>query len=347
MRKLVYIMLVAAAVASCSKNDVIGEVVGEAISFGDVFVGKPTKAGDQSHTVDNLNAFYVFGNVELNKNVANTVNLYSQVPVTRTTGSTSWNYPDQYIQYWLPGCNYKFAAVSDLDNTNISVTAANGFPQSISYNVAAQKDLLYAEVKNVETTETGVPMVGITALANKTVGFTFNHLLSKVQFEFTNKFASSTGVNLIVTEIQIQTPAGATAVYDLTSTPHKWGAISGNATIDFGSIGTADLSTPGVKIAPDEAKPSAHCYLIPGTYGTMTISFNVNHNKGGSATPKTITMTNVTLQPGYSYNFTAELNSGNVQGVVPIKFEINRGGWSEDNVSVGPDVNEGEVTQQQ
>ena len=336
MRKLVYIILVAAAVASCSKNDVIGEVVGEAISFGDVFVGKPTKAGDQSHTVDNLTAFYVFGNVELNKNAANTVTLYSRVPVTKATGSTSWNYPDENIQYWLPGCKYNFAAVSDLVeedgsvNQLITVSATNGFPESITYNVAAQRDLLYAEVKNVETTETGVPMVGLTALANKTVDFTFNHLLSKVQFEFTNKFASSTGVDLTVTDIQIQTPAGASAVYDLTSTPHSWGAISGDATIDFGSIGTANLNTSSVKISPDKAEHSAHCYLIPGTYGTMTISFKVNHNKGGSATPKTITMTDVTLQPGYSYNFTAELTSGNVQGVVPIKFNItinNNADW--------------------
>ena len=331
-------MLLAAAVASCSKNDVIGEVVGEAISFGDVFVGKPTKAGDQSHTVDNLNAFYVFGNVELNKIVANTVNLYSQVPVTRTTGSTSWNYPEEYIQYWLPGCNYKFAAVSDLDNTNISVTAVNGFPQSISYNVAAQRDLLYAEVTDVVTEPTGAPTSSSGAIdaTTKTVDFTFNHLLSKVQFEFTNNFATETGVELTVTGITIK---GAAMESTYSVSTKTWGTTSGTADIDFGSTSAIQ---PGGK----KGTSSNVCFLIPTTQN-FDIFFIVTHNKGGNPTPKTITMTNVTLQPGFSYNFTAELNSGNVQGVVPIKFEINRGGWSEDNVSVGPDVNEGEVTQQQ
>lgn len=337
-------MLVAAAVASCSKNDVIGEVVGEAISFGDVFVGKPTKAGDQSHTVDNLNAFYVFGNVELNQDEDNTVNLYSQVPVTRTTGSTSWNYPDQYIQYWLPGCNYKFAAVSDLDakdgsgNPLITVSATNGFPQSISYNVAAQKDLLYAEVTDVVTEPTGAPTSSSGAIdaTTKTVDFTFNHLLSKVQFEFTNNFATETGVELTVTGITIK---GAAMESTYSVSTKAWGTTSGTADIDFGS-------TSAIQPGGNKGTSSNVCFLIPTTQN-FDIFFTVTHNKGGDPTDKTITMTDVTLQPGYSYNFTAELNSGNVQGVVPIKFIINDSNdWDEGDVSVGPDVNEGEVTQQ-
>lgn len=323
MRKLVYILLFAAAVVSCSKNDVIGEVQGDAISFGKVFVGNSTKA-DPSYTVGNLTEFYVYGNVLLNNNITTIAKLYETTPVTLK--NSAWDCG--VTQYWLPGCTYNFAAITDVGfkdsqtaTTLVSVdTDAAGLPSSINYDVRAQKDLLYAEIKEVKTDEIGVPdnKIESTTIDGKTshsVAFNFSHLLSKVQFQFTNGFpADNDPVILEVKEIKITNALGSATYTIATGT---WIPTTSTAVIDFGN--TAKFKPTDTK----EVTSSNQCMLIPGTYTNVDITFTVEHNKGGSATPKKITMPELELKAGYSYNLTAELNSSNVEGVVPIKFKIS------------------------
>ena len=162
------------------------------------------------------------------------------------------------------------------------------------------------------------------------VSFTFSHLLSKVQFTFTNSFPLDSGVELTVTDIKI-TNAAKTGTYTIGATP-EWTVSSyftgGDDVLSFGN--TAAIAAGGAT-----GSSSTQCVLIPCEQA-FNITFTIKHNKGGTDTKKEITTGNIVLQKGHFYNFTAELNSGNVEGVVPIDFNItiNSGGWQNGNTEI-------------
>lgn len=338
MKKALYIIMLSVALSSCSKNEII-RTVGETISFGNVFVDKTTKAvQDPSHTTSNLDRFYVYGNVTGKPGIGgNTVNIYKGADVYKSGGV--W-YCD-VTQYWVPDCTYDFAAVSDVDATDptsgdydVAVYTADGLPSSIKYNAASQKDLLHAEADGLTTNETATPSTGVDAQGHANpVPFTFSHLLSKVQFTFTNSFAESSGVQLTVTDIRI-TNAAKKATFTIGGTPEwvvdSWFSGTGSDCLTFGETGAIDAG--GKK-----GTSSAQCVLVPCRQ-KFNITFTIKHNKGGSDTVKSITTDDITLERGHFYNFTADLNSGNTEGVVPITFNIiTSDSWgSADEEIVGP-----------
>lgn len=337
MRKALYIIMLSAALSSCSKNEIIS-TVGEAISFGNVFVDKTTKAVlDPSHTTSDLDRFHVYGNVTGRSGIGGeTVNIYKGADVYKSGGVWFCD----VIQYWVPECTYDFAAVSDVEATDpasgdydVAVYTTDGLPSSIRYNAASQKDLLHAEVAGLTTNETATPSTGVDAQGHANpVAFTFAHLLAKVQFSFTNNFAESSGVELTVTDIRI-TNAAKTATFTVGGTP-EWTVNS-----SFTGAGTDYLSfgeTAAIAAGGNKGTSSVQCVLIPCTQ-QFNIAFTVKHNKGGSDTPKTISTGDITLERGHFYNFTAELNSGNVEGVVPVTFTIiTSDTWGSADHQVGP-----------
>ena len=317
---------------SCSNDDVVSIAPRKAITFGNVFIENSTRAAE-FHTKDNLGEFFVYGTVT---GSGNTVNLYKGATVTKTDDVWDCN----VTQYWVPECSYDFVAISDVTATDPSTTTdgavvvktdANGMPKEIIYNASSQKDLLYAKIENpIETGLDAVPTTGIDDNGN--VKFTFNHLLSKVMFTFTNGFGEETGVELTVKDIKI-TNAAKTSTY--TCSTGAWTSTSfftGNDT-DYLYFGNTSAIAPAASGTND-----SNCLLIPETNKEFSISFTINHNKGGQPTPKIITTNPITLEPGHFYNFTAELNVGNVTGVVPITFNINKHEWTneEDDYEVGP-----------
>lgn len=351
MRKLLLTILATAVLAGCSKDDVIKSVPKQEITFGNVFVDNSTKA-DPSYTAANLEQFFVYGNVTGNKNTAN---IYSGAEVSNISGVWKCG----VTQYWIADCTYDFVAVSDVGykkdgegdelvtvTTHTTPAAVAGLPATITYDATCQKDLLYAEYKGVQTDANAVPSTGVENGVVKPIPFTFSHLLSKVKFTFTNGFPANSGVQLFVTDIKI-TNAAKKGTYNISNAQDSdpstlaWGNYSyftgtDSDCLNFGT--TADM-------APNaSSESSTYCLLIPNTQD-ITISFTVNHNKGGVPTPKEITIDDVVLLPGHFYNFTAELNSGNVEGVVPIRFtitEANNGNWDNGNESpypVGPIYN--------
>ena len=329
MKKALYIMMMVAASVSCSKNEVI-DTAGEAISFGNIFVDKSTKTlDDPSHTTTNLREFYVYGNVTGNVDDGsgfNTVNIYKQDKVYKEDDVWKCN----TIQYWIPECTYDFVAISDVEATdpttedfNVVVKTTDGLPSSIKYDASSQKDVLYASIKDITTDATATPSTGVTDGQINPVSFTFAHMLSKVQFTFTNDFPENSGVELTVTDVKI-TNAAKTGTYTIGSTP-KWEVNSWFLTADGGlSFGNTDAIAAG----GNSGSSSGMCVLIPCTQ-SFDITFTIKHNKGGSDTHKTITTGEITLEKGHFYNFTANLNSSNVEGVVPISFIItDETGWN-------------------
>lgn len=335
MKRVFITLLTIATLISCSKDEIVKEASKLPISFGNVFVENSTRATDNTYGSTNvLKHFNVYGTVTGN---SNTVNIYNGDAVEEIGGD--WNC--KKVQYWVPDCTYSFTAIVDGDvknGTTVLNSVAvdeNGMPTSITYNATTQKDLLLAQ-SIAKTDESGVPTNGnITtdASSNKFVSFTFSHLLSKAQFTFTNKFTEDSGVVLKVTDIKI-TKAPKKAVYTISSA--GWGTptelYTGDGT-DFLSFGDSEqMSANGGTSTSGKV-----CLLIPGTYD-LNIKFTIEHNKGGNSSTKTINQ-NVTLLAGNSYNFTAELNASNVNGVVPITFNItvnNNGNWDNTDNVVGP-----------
>lgn len=336
MKRVFITLLTIATLISCSKDEIVNEAAKIPISFGNVFVENSTRATDNTYcSANDLTQFNVYGTVTGNSKI---VNIYNGNAVTGAIDS-GWSCDKDKVQYWVPECTYAFTAIVDGDvkeGDNVLNSVAvdgNGMPTSITYNATTQKDLLLAQ-STATTDESGVPTNGnITtdASSNKFVSFTFSHLLAKAVFTFTNKFTADSGVELTVTDIKI-TNAPKKAVYTISPAGWAYPTEFYTGTDDVLSFGNSEPMAAYVGTSTS----GNVCLLIPGTYN-LNIEFTIRHNKGGNPSTKTINK-QVTLLAGNSYNFTAELNASNVNGVVPITFNItSQDNWGDDfNPSVGP-----------
>lgn len=302
MKKLLFAISIATMMGSCSNDETIDVVASQPIVFGNAFVENSTRAAvkDETYSESKLpEMFRVYGTVKgINHNP---VNIFAGAEVKKEDGG--WKCGT--IQYWVPNCTYNFMALVDATESGNSVTVdqATGMPTSITYNVTSQKDLLIATANRTQEEK---------ELDDSKVAFTFSHLLSKVQFTFTNHFPENSSVKLEVKELKI-TNAPQTGTYTIGSNNDSWkmGTVTGD--INFGD---------SEEISPAGTGTSEYArVLIPGT-NTFNISFTVAHNKGGEPTPKSFTTGKITLESGKSYNFTADLNAQNVSGVAPITFKI-------------------------
>ena len=111
MKKYLFIALAAAALTSCSSDDTLDVIQGEAIAFGGGFIENATRATTIGYTSDNLKEFTLYGTVTNSGNANNTVLLYNAEKVTGTVGANLWT--GYSTHYWIDGANYKFAAVVD------------------------------------------------------------------------------------------------------------------------------------------------------------------------------------------------------------------------------------------
>ena len=303
----------ALSLGSCSSDDTIDAIQGEAISFGNAFVENSTRATDPSYGA-NANAFtqfQVWGRVT--GNTGNSVNLYGGdgAIVTGNVGDDVWSCNEK--EYWIPSATYNFMAIA-----NASVSLTNGMPATISYTADeynvyttdGSKDLLLAElstngIKVVETNDAAYP-------SESPVAFTFSHLLSKAVFTFTNTESST---ELKVSGIKM---AGLKqkGIYTISGENKGW-----SSNTDY----TSPLEFGGeVAIAAGQSGTSKNERLIiPGTYD-ITITFTVKDGKGGQDQNLTATIEDHEFIAGHSYNFTAEIKSG----LKYIVFTISSEDWS-------------------
>ena len=331
MKKTLFTILAVAALAGCDKEQIV-TVNQEAITFENAFVDNATKALDPSITTTTLDGFTVYGTTQGNEASAPVVNIYPGVAVTgRVTDvdgngnatAGTWNYDDQYTQYWIADNTYNFAAVKNATVT----TDANGMPTSLAYDAATQTDLLYAEA-----TATG------KASGNEAVAFTFSHLLSKVKFSFQNTSAATTNPNYTykVTDITIS-GVGLTASCDVTNfSAYVWGTPTAFYTsenpLTFGSIvnnGTAENEI-AFNVGSQVTKSSNYeRLLIPGDYTNIKVKARIALLYGENEVDvinydKTVS---VKLLGGNAYNFVLQSSIGE-----PIQFKVTKvEGWIENN----------------
>lgn len=331
MKKIILATLAAAALVACAQEDVVVAPKGEAIAFDNAFVDNTTKAIDPSITTSTLDKFLVYGTTQGDHDVnAPIVCIFDGVEVTGadvTDGegnvtARSWGYTENYTQYWIDGNKYNFAAIK---NGNVT-SFANELPETISYNAAGQKDLLYAEAKNIEGKKTG----------NGPVAFTFDHLLSKAVFTFTNTTSDEVNTKYYY-KVEGITISGLSSKADYTVSNKTWTETEGGYVASFGNIvadGTIADSADAVPVNEEETLSSNYQrLLIPGTRD-VTISCTITLYYGNAVVDVINYAKNfsLTLVKGTAYSFNLEVGLNET-----IKFTVTKvEGWK--NPVEDPDV---------
>ena len=313
MKKIFLCALAAAALTTaCNKAEVIDVVGTPAIQFENAFVNNATRAAvDPSYNNANMfSQFYVWGYMD---NAAGIV--FNQEPVSKT--GSDWTYSN--TQYWLPNHNYTFEAVTATDYAAATVKVSNpGEVDVVSVdfvNEDGTNDLLYS---TATATTTGVNDLSTMGK----VGLTFNHLLSKVKFTFTNDFDNE-NTTIVVTDIAMTAPKQA----NVTVADKAWTALAESTTLQFGHV------DQGRNIPMGEDLESDHERLtIPaGEDQEYVVTFKVQLYNGTvpafePVRELTTTIKGITLEVGKAYNFQAKINASNILGpdekLYPIEFNV-------------------------
>ncbi len=199
------------ALAACTQVEDVPEVT-NAIGFENV-VSKPSRAVTGDLTQNNFDMFSVYGYYTQEGKEANPVEVFNNVPVTKsvTDGVTSWNYDN--TRYWNPDATYFFYAYScadvALDETGkfgsalLDLKGQNDVAgraleiQSYLCNHEHQHDLIVAKNEGMIGQEKSSNGVSI----NRRVGFRFEHALSKINAVFTSKFP--VGYDMVISDVKI------------------------------------------------------------------------------------------------------------------------------------------------
>lgn len=139
---------------------------------------------------NNFTQFTVFGTYTMPNNEANPIQIFNNVNVTKN--GTDWTYTGQ-DRYWINTANYKFYAYSKENKTTGTTRLEKDELTFVNYAVDQdnQKDLVFAAATATGKTE-----------GNNKVPFDFKHILTKIRFNFTNKFPAGYTIDISNVEIR-------------------------------------------------------------------------------------------------------------------------------------------------
>ena len=320
MKKLLISALALASLVACSKEEVLNQQQSSAISFKQAFVDNSTRAAeDPSTTNATLTAFDVWGFMDYTEGV-----VFDQQRVTGEYGG-EWSYSP--AQYWLPGHDYFFAAIAPVDDANVVVTKAASVNQepvkgvgTVKFtNVNGTTDLLYSAT-TVSTHGKKVPFT------MEPVALTFNHLLSKVKFSFTNGFLAS-NYSIKVSNIKMEVPGDATIdlnVENWWDNVDDWNLGNTTTVLEFGNMNENERLGAGLNAESDFER-----LTIPAAASQeYTVTFDVELYVGNVLAHTNTLSTKISgaaLNMGKAYNFHATLDQSNVAGedLTPIVFSVS------------------------
>ena len=342
MKKIILATLAAAALVACAKEDVVVASEGETIAFNNAFIDNSVRSVDPSTTKDNLEGFRVYGTTEGDHTGAQIVNIFNNVLVgfnlSDGIGADAWKYENQFVQYWIAGNTYNFAAVANAADDTVAVDSY-GMPSTISYNAVTRldKDLLYATYDDVVGLKSG----------NAPIAFTFNHLLAKVKFTFKNLSAATTNNKYTyrVSNIEVYN-IGKEAVcnvanYNATSQYYSWVAPTAfyaeDAALNFGNIVATNEkdkeNTTAIKVAPNSEGSSLYEHLvIPGRYDNLTVKCRIEllYNDDVVDVQDYKESISYGIEGGNSFNFVLTGQVGE-----EIQFTVNKvNGWTENETNL-------------
>lgn len=316
-----------AMLASCSNDETTGKAVnGNTIKF-DGFVNKSVKGAANDLNNTTFTSFQVWGLMSKGDQTGTPF-----VGTTVTKSGSDWTYTTPV--YWENGYNYSFVAIAPADFGTFHAPSTVGEHGSIDFeNGDGTTDLIYdiddTYATNAVSTTTGCP---------GPIGFTFNHLLSRVKFAFKNAMDDGSTINVkdvTITNANTKATAtlGATATWALA-------ADDSTASLTFGNV---ILDDPATDYAENVTKATDHKYMIPATSQDQkyTVTFTVTRNHSGVTDEyiHSVELPAVTMEPGKSYQFVAELNAQNITGgdpddpnnpeLCPIKFTAEVKDWED------------------
>ena len=321
--------IVALSLTSCSNDEVVNKSEKNQIGFDAPFVNKITRALVTSK--DDITSFKVYAWVE---NAA----LLKDEGVTYADGK--WTYKN--TKYWVPGAKYNFAAFyPSTQDVTASYDADSGYQADIKFtNVDGTTDLLFASA-NAEGKTSG----------NEVVGFTFNHLLSKVKFTFKNGLVD--GVLPKISDLKItnaHSKGELLTTWNNEANHYTWLKLSEDSDLALNFTILGDAIKSGTPIVSDELLliPSVKDGANDVTPDNVTVEFKVelvavdiygNEVTASTDNTRTITATvkQITLKQGYAYNFVATINDE----LEKIEFEVKEvNGWAEGDEANASDLTE-------
>lgn len=323
MKKIFFAVLALAGLAACSTDEVVSRPEGAVIGFDNAFVENSTRANDL--TAGNFD-FGVYGSVINSKGEKGMIFTNQEVAKDGTYSP---------LQYWIAGATYNFVAFAPYTDAQwkytptVATAAENG---TLTFdNTGANQDLLFATA-NKTTAAT------LTATPGK-VGFTFDHVLSRVRFTFTNGFTSGGNIKLLVTNVHI---TDAYKEGEMAVPAKTWAVKAGNKNldIDFYDVLKAENSKEAdARLAEGMTSSTEHFYLIPAE-ASYEVTFTVALYQAGvlvDTYSRTATLS-YNMQPGYSYDIKATLNPSNTSDegeIFPIEFQVTGvNGWTNADVAL-------------
>lgn len=325
--KKVFLMAVAAVamLASCSNDETTGKAVnGNTIKF-DGFVNKSVKGAANDLNNTTFNSFQVWGLMSKGEQTGTPFD-----GTTVTKSGSDWTYNGNV--YWENGYNYSFVAIAPAGFGTFNAPNTVGEWGSIDFeNGEGTTDLIYAidgtYVTDAVSTEGQCP---------GPIDLTFNHLLSRVKFAFENAMDDGSTINVTAVTIT-NANTKATATLGQTAT---WALAADNATASL-TFGNVILDAEATDYAKNVTKATDHKYMIPATSADQkyTVTFTVTREHSGVTDQYNheVELPVVTMEPGKSYQFVAELNAENITGgdpddpdnpqLCPIKFTATVSDW--------------------
>lgn len=341
MRKAIFTTLAAGAIilAGCTKTEVTEVSDSRAISFSN-HVTNAVKSIDQ---LKDLTTFYVYG-AHANGQV------FNGNAVSYSNGECTYN----PTRYWdNTKSDYKFAAYTDNNKTvsnpenNVEFTYSSGHLTITDYTVNNSptngSDLLYAVGYD------GTDYV-FDGTDHYEVQLEFKHILSKVTFNF-SKAADLNGVEIEVSDITINAFNQGTFTGNTPNTSSQYALDCWAPSGQKSDIAFADFSLTG-RATDETSKNTQTRVFLPQDLGESTSAYSIvfiikysniinddgTINNGQKNQTKTFTCTIAGTEdgnwnPGYSYTYTAEINSTNLEGLYPIEFTVSHDDWNEKNVN--------------
>lgn len=311
MKKQMMMLLAIAAMAGCSKSEVVDNPNddGNTPIKLKTFVGKSVKAAET--TTANLTAFQMTA-YTTSAAFPGTASTDEPTPfiasqlVSRTGESSPYSWPYTGPQYWPQGKKVSFFAYAPADGvTYVAPTGANC--PSFTYTVAAeasQADLIVAQCTDQDaSTNSG------------SVALTFNHALSQILFKAKCEKADFTAVVKTIELSGIQnagTYTYATSASEGTAIEGAWSSVKGAASYAYLTNGTAAITSAGEAIAGTNGA----LMLMPQTLtnAKLKVVYTVTVGSGDSEQSFDVTKENVELTgtwaPGMKYTYDLTLVSG-------------------------------------
>lgn len=294
--------------ASCSNDETVEVAKNQnGIQFKS-FVNNSTRATDL--TTNNLADFQVWGIMKKDNQIGKP---FVGTQVSKAGGAWSYGTP----VYWEKGYQYSFAAVAPAGVFEMVEAPADyqDYGKVKFNNGRGDTDLLWA------TNDKGlVTWEGDACPA--AVDLTFNHMLSRVRFNFVN--AMDDGSLLTVKDVQITNACTEGTVQLIADNAGLEWAAEGGAALLFD-----DAAETG--FAQDASCTTGHKYMIPTTKAyNVTFTVERAHNGVVDTYNHTVALTEMEMESGKSYQFKAEFTAQNINpdgALCPIVFTADVNEW--------------------